>query len=192
MLSPLHIRKIIIMLCNLMRFRKKCSFLVCLLVLSVKDSQGWCIQVFPGDHGGSGLLCAEGWPWRATSAEQEPLAFPAFWPETELDSEHWQHCFENLSIENGAVFFVVTLALLFFSFPFNFYCFLCLFANLQNSTNCRGSPRPWDEFLGAAVSQHTAVALAELMLRGVNAAGTCCPPGDQGVEIVGSPWTECV
>lgn len=40
------------------------------------------------------------------------------------------------------------------------------------------------------------MALAELMLRGVNAAGTCWPLGGQGlcqgVEMVGSSWTECV
>lgn len=67
-------------------------FFVCPLVLSVKDSQGSCIQAFPGAPGGRGLLCAEGWPWRATSAEQEPSGFPELLPETELDCEHWQHC----------------------------------------------------------------------------------------------------
>lgn len=30
-------------------------------------------------------------------------------------------------------------------FLFNFYCFPCLFANLQNSADCRGSPSPWGE-----------------------------------------------
>lgn len=52
-----------------------------------------------------------------------------------------------LSIEMGThCVFVVALALLFFNFLFNFYCFLYLFANLQNSANCRGSPSPWGEF----------------------------------------------
>lgn len=137
------------MLCNLMRFRKKCSFFVCLLVLSVKDSQGLCIQAFPGDHGGSGLLCAEGWPWRATSHQGRAGAFR--FPGVVARHGIWlwtlATLFSELSIENGAnCVLVVALALLFFSFLFNFYCFLCLFANLQNSTNCRGSPSPWGEF----------------------------------------------
>lgn len=52
-----------------------------------------------------------------------------------------------LSVEKRAnCIFVVALALLFFNFLFNFYCFLCFFANLQNSANCRGSPSPRGEF----------------------------------------------
>jgi len=54
MLPPLNIKKIITVLSDLMRFRKKCSFfLLAFWFSSVKDSRGSCVRAFPWDHGGS-------------------------------------------------------------------------------------------------------------------------------------------
>lgn len=96
-----------------------------------------------GEQQGAGVQRASpGVP--ATDAEQELQVSQSC-----CQTQSWIVNLGNtiLRIEMGAhCVFVVALALLFFNFLFNVYCFLCLFANLQNLANCRGSPRPWDEF----------------------------------------------
>lgn len=66
---------------------------------------------------------------------------------------------------------MVALALLFFNFLFNFYCFPHLFANLQNSAQDHRISQPWGE------------RYREVQRAASAQVGLCCPHSGCGLGL---------